>query len=108
METYLLIASRDPFTARDMDGVYDLAASLAARGHPVTVFLVQNGVLAARRIPAAEPLTRLARSGIAVLAEEFSLRERGIATDRLATGIRTADLGYVVDALADGARVLWN
>ena len=72
------------------------------------MFLVQNGVLAARRVAAAEPLTRLARSGVTVLADEFSLRERGIADDRLAAGVRTADLGHVVDALADGARVLWS
>jgi len=108
MERYVLIASRDPLTARDVDGFFGLAASLAARGHPLTVFLVQNGVLAARRIPAAAPLTRLAHSGVAVLADQFSLRERGIADDRLAAGIRTGDVGEVVDALADGARVLWS
>jgi intracellular sulfur oxidation DsrE/DsrF family protein len=108
MDQYLLIASRDPFTARDVDGFYDLAAGLAARGHSVGVFLVQNGVLAARRVAAAEPLTRLARSGVTVLADEFSLRERGIDADRLASGIRPAEIGHVVDALTGGARVLWS
>jgi sulfur relay (sulfurtransferase) complex TusBCD TusD component (DsrE family) len=108
MKTYLLIASRDPFTARDVSGFYDLAGNLAARGHPVTVFLVQNGVLAARRGPGADSLSRLARSGVAVLADEFSLRERGIPADRLAEGVEPASLDHVVDALAGGARGLWS
>jgi sulfur relay (sulfurtransferase) complex TusBCD TusD component (DsrE family) len=108
MDQYLLIASRDPFTARDVDGFYDLAAGLATRGHAVSVFLVQNGVLAAREVAAAAPLTRLARSGVTILADEFSLRERGIAADRLAAGIRPADVGQIVDALTSGARVLWS
>lgn len=108
MTHYLLIASRDPFTARDVDGFFALAASLAARGHPVTILLVQNGVLAARRVRIAEPLTRLARSDVAVLADAFSLRERGIAADRLAPGIRAASMTQVIDAIAGGARVLWH
>ena len=108
MESYLLIASRDPFTARDVDDFYALAAGLAARSQPVTVFLVQNGVLGARRVAAAEPLTRLARSGVDVFADELSLRERGMSAERLAAGVRVADIGRVVDALADGTRVLWS
>ena len=108
MVRYLLIASRDTFTARDIDGFYGLAASLTAQGHPVTVFLVQNGVLSARRGAGAERLTLLARSGVEIMAEKFSLRERGIPPDRLAAGIDVADLGHVVDALAEGARVLWS
>ncbi len=108
MMRYLLVASRDPFTARDVDGFYDLAGSLAERGHAVTLFLVQNGVLPARRGPGAESLTRLARSGVSVLAEEFALRERGITADRLADGIERASLDHVVDALADGVRTFWT
>ena len=108
MKSYLLIASRDPFTSRDVDGFYALAANLAGRGHPVTLFLVQNGVLPANPGPGAEPLVRLARCGVQVLADEFSLRERGIAADRLAEGVEKADIDRVVDALADGARALWN
>ena len=108
MQSYLLVASRDPFTTKDAESFYAMAADLAGRGHPVTLFLVQNGVLPARRGPAAEPLTRLSQKGVRVLAEEFSLRERGIATARLAAGIEPSSLDAVVDALAEGARALWS
>lgn len=107
-ESYLLLASRDPFTARDVEAFYALAANLAGRGNPVTLFLVQNGVLPARRGPGTGPLTPLTQAGVKVLADEFSLRERGIAAERLAAGVEPASLDRVIDALADGVRALWN
>lgn len=108
MENYVLIASRDRFTARDVDGFYRLAAGLVAGGNSVTLFLVQNGVFPARHGPGAEPLSRLARSGVKVMADSFSLRERGMSRDGLAAGVVVADLNYLIDALADGARTLWS
>lgn len=108
MNGYFLIASRDPLSAGDVESFYSLAANLAARRHPVTLFLVQNGVLPARGGVASERLNDLARSGVRVLAEDFSLRERGIDSRRLVQGVQPAPIDAVVDALADGARVLWT
>ena len=48
MGNYLMIASRDPFDSIEATRDYELAGGLAGDGHAVTVFLVQNGVLAAR------------------------------------------------------------
>jgi hypothetical protein len=45
----LLIESRDPFEFRDVEEGYRLVTDLAVKGVPVTLFLVQNGVLAARQ-----------------------------------------------------------
>jgi hypothetical protein len=107
MDKYLLIESRDPFEAKDVLFSYDLAASLAAQGE-VTLFLVQNGVLPARRCAESRPLTDLARLGVRVLADEFSLRERGIPLDRIAEGVRPAPLDVVIDQLAEGRKALWH
>ena len=108
MKRYLLIASDDPFSSKDVESFHALAGTLARAGHPVTLFLVQNGVLPARRGPCSSDLSALAAGGVEVLAEEFSLRERGIATNRLAEGIEAAPLDRVVDALAAGTNVLWH
>ena len=51
MARYLLIESRDGFEWNEVPYFYDLAYGLAREGHDVTLFLVQNGVLAARRSP---------------------------------------------------------
>ena len=108
MSRYLFIESRDPFESNDVAFSYELAAGLARAGNEVTVLLVQNGVLPARRGARAEDLRAAVRSGVKVVADDFSLAERGIDTSRLAAGIEPAPIDIVVDHLAAGARTLWH
>jgi predicted peroxiredoxin len=105
---YLLIASRDPFEANDVPQFYELAKNLGSNGDEVTLFLVQNGVLPARKSTQSAQLSELAKSGVKVLADEFSLRERGISNGRIAEGIESAPLDVVIDQLEEGAKALWN
>ena len=63
MSKYLLIASRDPFESGDIGHYYDLAADLAKAGNEVMMFLVQNGVLPARRGSRSAVLSSLAAAG---------------------------------------------
>ena len=106
MAQYLLIESRDPFESNDVGYYYDLAKGLVEGGNQVTLFLAQNGVLSARPSAHAAALSALARSGVRVLADDFSLQERGIAT--LAEGVATAPIEVVVDHLAAGHKTLWH
>jgi sulfur relay (sulfurtransferase) complex TusBCD TusD component (DsrE family) len=108
MSKYLLIESRDPFDSNDTQFCCDLARQLAAANNEVTVFLVQNGVLPARLGVRSADLSGLAGAGVRVLADSFSLQERGIDQSRLAPGIAAAPLDVVLDALADGAKVIWH
>lgn len=108
MSKYILIESRDPFESADVPYYYELATALARKGHAVTLFLVQNGVLPARQGPRSDGVSAVARSGVAVLADEFSLRERGIGDDRLATGVQRAPLDHVLDLLGEGWKALWH
>src|SRR4051812_17588198 len=78
MSKYLLIESRDPFDSNDTGFCVDLATQLAAAKNEVTVFLVQNGVLPARSGARSGNLAKLAGAGVNVLADSFSLKERGI------------------------------
>jgi predicted peroxiredoxin len=109
MAKYLLIESRDPFDSNDTGFCCDLAQQLAAQHNDVTVFLVQNGVLPARagNIRGGD-LAKLPGAGVKVLADSFSLKERGIEEGRLAAGIAAAPLDTVIDALAEGAKVIWH
>lgn len=108
MQSYLLIESRDPFESNDVAFLCELASALARAGDRVTVFLVQNGVLPARRGAKAEDLRALTRSGVKVLADDFSLAERGIDPARLAAGIEPASIDVVVDHLSAGHKILWH
>ena len=108
MAKYLLIESRDSFENNIVARQYDLAVNLVKEGNDVTLFLVQNGVLPARPCERSALLTSAAKGGVEVLADEFSLRERGIAVGRLAEGVRAAPLSVVVDQLVEGRKVIWH
>ena len=108
MAKYLLIESRDPFENNVVARQYDLAANLVKEGNEVTLFLVQNGVLPARPGNCSSLLGNAALAGVQVLADDFSLRERGISADKLADGVTAAPLSIVIDQLADGRKTLWH
>lgn len=107
MSRYVFIESRDPFESRDTRFIEETAVEAKERGHEVTVFLVQNGVFAART--SARKLGRLADAGVTVLADDLSLRERGIKLAELAPGIREAGIEALVDAIVqENTKALWH
>lgn len=108
MASYVLIASRDPFESNEVASFFEFARGLARQGDQVTVFLVQNGVFPARAGAQADVVAALAADGVEVLADEFSLRERGIGPDRLVRGVTPAPIDVVIDHLAAGRKALWN
>ena len=108
MDRYLFIESLDPFDSNDVEHFGDLAAGLARAGSQVTLFLVQNAVLAARRGARSPLLSALLEQRVEVLADEFSLRERGIPESRLTPGVEAAPLDVVIDRLADDWKALWH
>jgi hypothetical protein len=83
---------------------------LAARGTPVTLFLVQNGVFAVRQdADAGRFATLVTTPGVTVLADIFALRERGIPPNSLTPGVRAADIETLVDLLmTDGQKAIWH
>ena len=50
----------------------------------------------------------VADAGVQVLADDFSLRERGIVAQRLVSGVKPSPLDVVIDQLAEGRKVLWH
>jgi predicted peroxiredoxin len=108
MAKYLLIESRDPFDSNEVERYQTLATNLVKEGNQVTMFLVENGVFPARPGTRSEGLARLAKAGVEVLADEFSLRERGIAAGRLTEGVKAAPLDVVIDQLAAGRKAMWH
>jgi predicted peroxiredoxin len=108
MSKIVLIDSRDPLETGPGDWLHDTARDLASTGASVTVYLVQNGVLAARRGVRGDPAARILRAGVEVLADDFSLRERGVRTAQLVKGVVVAPIEVVAEAMGQGARVLWR
>jgi sulfur transfer complex TusBCD TusB component (DsrH family) len=107
MSRYVFIESRDPFDSRDTQFVEQTAIAVKERGHEVCVFLVQNGVFAARKN--AHCLGALLEAGVTVLADDFSLRERGIGTEELAPSIHEAPIDVLVEEIArEKTKAIWH
>jgi sulfur relay (sulfurtransferase) DsrF/TusC family protein len=106
VKQYLLIESRDPYESCLVRGHFDLALGLHEAGHAVSIFLVQNAVLPARQNAAREALVPVLAAGIEVLADEFSLRERGIET-RDMKDIQAVPVDVVVERMAAGWRTIF-
>src|SRR3712207_5835470 len=109
MTSYVFIESRDPFESRDTQFIADTAAALRRRGNDVTVYLVQNGVLAARRNAQTSHLPMLAEVGVRLLADDFSLCERGIQTSELSPAVQASSIDALVEALArEDTKAIWH
>lgn len=107
MASYLIFESQEPFDSAEVPRHYELTAGLKAQGNQVTLFLVQNGVFAARRRVRSDGIARLIEAGVDVLADDFSMKERGLAPSRLAAGVKVASLDAALDQFAEGRKTLW-
>ena len=107
MAKVVLIESRDPHEHARAAETTALARGLLQQRDEVTVFLIENGVLAARRSARSAPLVELAGEGATILADDLSLRTRGIDRAQLADGVRAASVDALVDRLAEGQKTLW-
>jgi hypothetical protein len=106
MTKYLLIESRDPFESNDVGYYCELARGLLEANNEVTVLLVQNAVLAARPSANAPALRALVKAGVTVLADAFSLEERGIT--KVLDGVKSTSIDVVADHLEAGHKTLWH
>ena len=90
MANYVFIESRDPFESRDTDFVTEAAGGLRRLGNDVVVFLIQNGVLAARKDAHSNYLSQLAEADV---TKQFAGK---IVSEQANTrGIRSPDAGVI-------------
>lgn len=105
VEKYLVIDTRDP-AANGRH--YELAGCLADHGDDVTVYLVQNAVLAVRSGSASAPALRGVGGKARVVADELSLRARAVTEQERIEEVSSGTIDGLVDALVDEDRkVLW-
>lgn len=109
MSNYVFIESRDPFDSPDVSFLADTAVALKQRGNNVTVFLVQNGVLATRKQARRSHLPQLLEAGVTVLADDFSLRERAVHSEECQSAIKTAGIDQLIDLLVEeNTKAIWH
>jgi sulfur relay (sulfurtransferase) complex TusBCD TusD component (DsrE family) len=107
-KNYLIMVSEDPFEATAARRAAEMALQLRQTGNAVTLFLVQNGVLASRASPTPNMFAPLISASVEVVADEFSMRERGIEVSELREGMTMAPIDLIVQRLAAGWHTLWS
>ena len=109
MARYLLIETQDPLGGGGY--AFDIGRQLCELHHDVTIYLLQDGVFAARRgFAAGEKLVEDAeKQGLRLLADRVSLRQRGLGDGRLAKQVRPSDMDALVDMLMEQSdKVIWH
>jgi sulfur relay (sulfurtransferase) complex TusBCD TusD component (DsrE family) len=108
LSNYVFIESRDPFDSSDTNFISETAVALKKKGHTVTVFLVENGVLGARKQAVRSQVPAIVESGVTVLADDFSLQKRGISMDECAPGLQAGTMVRLIDLIAqENTKAVW-
>ncbi len=109
MARYVLVETKSP-----LDGgrwAFELGDQLREQKHDVTIYLLQDAVFSARRsFKAGQTLVEDAtRRGVRVLADEVSLRQRGVIGDRVAPDVNVSDMGTLVDLMMERSdKAIWH
>ncbi|MGW2183899.1 DsrE family protein [Streptomyces sp. NPDC001732] len=106
--SYFLIESKGNWAGPNAGTFLRDAAALAAAGHRVRVYLVEDGVLSAAGVRTPE-IDRLAEAGVEVLVDDFSAAQRALGGTKLSPHVKLAGMETVAAALAeDDCRGVWH
>lgn len=109
MSNYVFIESRDPFDSPDTNSVSKAAVALRKEGHTVTVFLVENGVLGARKQATQSQVPAIVEFGVTVLADDFSLQKHGISLEECAPGLQAGSMAHLIELIVkENTKAVWH
>ena len=108
MTHYLILESRDPYDFTDWSNMQQVITDLKRGGHEVTLFLLQNGVLPARKgTPFENYFTEIHALGITTFADFFALQERGI--QELSNYVEKSNLDHLIQlCLTPNTKSIWH
>lgn len=108
MTHYIILESRDPYDSVDWINLQDVVMDLRESGNEVTLFLLQNGVLPARKGTDYEHyFASLKPLGIRVLADFFALQERGI--HEISKNVEKTNLEQLVQlCMSADTKTIWH
>lgn len=107
MARYLIVDSRDLTEYTSASYLQKVVGKLKEKGNDVTLFLIENGVIAARKGGAiGKNLSDLSKQGARIMADDISCKARGIAN--LADGVNQGTMDQLADMIAEGSdKVIW-
>ncbi len=107
MAHYLIVNSRDLTEYTSGRYIQKVAGALKENGNEVALFLIENGVIAARKGSAAgKELATLSRKGAKIMADDLSCQSRGVM--HLEEGISLSNMDHLADMISEGSdKIMW-
>jgi sulfur relay (sulfurtransferase) complex TusBCD TusD component (DsrE family) len=101
-----MVLSKDPYTTETPDLVLDIGLNAKDKGNDVSLYLVEDGVTAARKTEFGNKLTAAHKKGIKIYADDKAVLSRALAT-KLAGGVEIKEIGTLLDFIMNYDRVVW-
>lgn len=108
MTHYLILESRDPYDSADWVNIQQIVIDLKKNGNDVSLFLLQNGVLPARKGTEFEKhFADLKTLEVNIFADFFALQERGI--QELAKSVEKTNFDRLIQlCLTTNTKTIWH
>ena len=108
MTNLLLVLSKDPYTTEIPNFVLDIGLNAKSKkGSNVSLYLVEDGVNAARKSEFGNKLLDAKKKGIRILADDRAVQSRGLEGSLL-PGVEVKEIGTLLDHIVeDNTRVAW-
>ncbi len=106
MSSLLLVLSKDPYTTETPDLVLDIGINAKEKGNEVTLYLVEDGVTAARKSDFGNKLDAAHKKGIKIYADDKAVLSRSL-TNKLNNWVEVREIGTLLDFIMDYDRVAW-
>ena len=106
MTNLLMVLSKDPYTTETPDLVLDIGLNAKEKGTDVSLYLVEDGVTAARKSEFGNKLAAAHKKGIKIYADDKAVLSRSL-TNKLIGWVEIKEISTLLDFIMDYDRVVW-
>jgi sulfur relay protein TusB/DsrH len=106
MTSLLLVLSKDPYTTETPDLVLDIGINAKEKGNDVSLYLIEDGVTAARKSEFGKKLEAAQKKGIKIYADDKAILSRSL-TNKLIGKVEVKEIGTLLDFIMNTDSVAW-
>ena len=106
MTGLLLVLSKDPYTTETPDLVLDIGLNAKEKGNDVSIYLIEDGVTAARKSEFGNKLAAAHKKGITIYADDKAVLSRSL-TNKLVSWVEVKEISTLLDSIMNTDRVAW-
>lgn len=106
MSSLLMVLSKDPYTTETPDLVLDIGLNAKEKGNDVTLYLIEDGVTAARKSEFGDKLQAANKKGLRIYADDKAVLSRSL-TDKLIANVEIKEISALLDYIMNYDRVVW-